>query len=103
MNADAEQAIRKIIREELQEILLPLMSGNQSDDSGEFVDAKTAAPLLGFPNAEALYVAIKDNLFRLNKEVVDRRLPGRVKPRYQFNLAKCRSRLATDAAKRRAV
>lgn len=72
----------------------------------EWVDGTEAAKALGFPQVKTLYEAIATGLFRLSdekedREVVDRRLPGRRKPRYMFHVENCKARLKQNPEKRR--
>jgi len=72
----------------------------------EWVDGAEAAKALGFPQVKTLYEAIASGLFRLSdekveREVVDRRLPGRTKPRYLFHVENCKRRLKENPEKRR--
>lgn len=101
MTTTDEALIRAIVRQELRSLLAPLSDGDAPQT--EWVDANEASEELGFPNKAALYSAITAGLFRMGKEVRDRRLPGRKKPRYQFHLENCRKRLETDPNKRKAV
>ena len=95
-----EALIESVVKRELRKLLTPLVEQESHD---EWVGSKEAFKLLGFPSEQALYSAVRTGLFRLGKEVCDRRLPGRKKPRYQFNLAKCQKRLETDPDKRKVV
>lgn len=96
---EIEALVEAVVRRELRKLLAPL--GDTEPD--EWVDANEASKLLGLPSNRALYEAITSGLLRLGKEVRDRRLPGRKKPRYQFHIASCQKRLEQPPTKRKVV
>jgi hypothetical protein len=85
------------VKRQLQHFFAPLI---EEKPKVEWVDASEAMEPLGFPSKSALYTAIATGLFRMGKEVRDRRLPGRQKPKYQLNIEACQKRLNTDPEKR---
>ena len=97
---ELEKLVEAVVRRELQKIFAPLAEPTPTE---EWVDVNEACETLGFPDNEALYRAIRSGLFRKGTEVRDRRLPGRKKPRYQFHVARCQSRLSQSPEKRKVV
>lgn len=97
---EIEALIKATVRRELKQILSPLVV---DDEQEGWVDVNRAVTLLGYPSAKAIYEDIAAGLLRVGKEVVDRRKPGRKKPRYQFDIEACRDRLKGNPSTRRAV
>ncbi|HEY9697076.1 MAG TPA: hypothetical protein V6D10_07420 [Trichocoleus sp.] len=97
---EIEALIEAMIERKLRELFAPLTQQSEND---EWADANEAAQQLGLPSKQALYNAITAGLLRTGKEVRDRRLPGRKKPRYQFHIPNCRKRLDQPPEKRKVV
>ena len=96
---EIEAMIEAVVRRELKKLFAHLIQ----QEPEEWVDANEAAKLLGFPSSKGLYEAIASGLFRQGKEVRDRRLPGRKKPRYQFHVPSCNKRLDQQPEKRKVI
>ena len=92
------EEISEIVREELLKIL-----GGSGKPVEEWVPLKDAVEALGYASADALRRDIAAGLFRVGKEIRDRRSPGSKKPIYQINVELAQKRLLEDPSKRRAV
>jgi hypothetical protein len=89
-----------IIREILAEMLgFPLAENQQSG----WVALKDAVKPLGYPSYKALHKDVAAGLFRMGKEVRDRRTLGANQAVLQINLDMAQKRLMEDPANRRAV
>jgi hypothetical protein len=97
---EIERLVKATVRRELKQLLSPIV-GDEEDN--ELVDVNRAADLLGYPSSKALYEDITAGLLRVGKEVVDRRRPGRKKPRYLFDIEACKARFKSNPSNRRAV
>ena len=92
------EEVAEIVREELLKIL-----GGSGKSAGEWIPLKDAVGTLGYASADALRRDIAAGLFRVGKEIRDRRNPGSKKPIYQINVELAQKRLLEDPSKRRAV
>lgn len=102
LEALIDMKVSQRVKQELRELLgIALSPAQDAQPSSDWVDVNVAREQLGYPSNDALYRDVRDGLFRSGKEVRDRRRKGSVKPRYQFNLPACHSRLATDPSRRR--
>ncbi len=91
--------VAAIVREVLAEMLGVSASQNQTG----WVALKDAVEPLGYPSYKALHKDVAAGLFRMGKEVRDRRKAGAQSARLQINLERAQKRLMEDAANRRAV
>ncbi len=99
--AISEAEIREIVKDELRSLLNPLLG--QTTPADECLPTNQAYKRLGYKNQKQLYDRVADGLFRLGKEVDDRRKPGRKRPEYWFHIDRCLTRLSENPTKRRAV
>lgn len=91
-----ESQLREAIREILAEML-----GINGGSERQFYPTSQATKKLGYDHPDQLLGAISSGLFRIGKEVQDRRKPNAQKARYYFDLEKCRKRLAELPEKRK--
>jgi hypothetical protein len=105
---EIQDLIDQRLDERFRQMLAQLggITPKQAAPETEWVDGVKAAKALGFPQVKTLYEAIASGLFRLSdareaREVIDRRLPGRRKPRYLFHVGNCKARLMDRPEKRR--
>ena len=94
-----EADIRAIARDEFKKLLTNGI-GDISNSTPKYLPTSEAWKALGFTNAKQLLKAIENGLFRLNKEVQDRRGQSSQKARYYFNIKACLKRLNTAAEQR---
>ena len=94
-----EADIRAIARDEFKKLLTKGI-GNIDNSTPEYLPTSEAWKVLGYSNHKQLLKAIANGLFRINKEVQDRRGQKSKKARYYFNIQKCLNRLDTPAGKR---
>ena len=94
-----ESDIRAIARDEFKKLL---MQGIGEIDNGipEYLPTSEAWKVLGFNSPKQLLNSFRSGLFRLNKEVQDRRGENSQKARYYFNIEACLKRLDMPAEKR---
>jgi hypothetical protein len=92
------EEIKAIVRETLAE-----MFGVAPQTQDRWVSLQDAVDPLGYPSYDALYKGVTSGVFRVGKELRDRRKPGSRRPIYQINLALAEKRLSEDQSKRRAV
>lgn len=95
MTPEEKREIRLIIREEIAKALL-----NEATPP-QYAPTKTAMKLLGYSNIQTLYSAVNRGLFRIGKEVQDRRNPGAINANYYFDIKACKKRLQTLPEKRK--
>ena len=93
--------VRAIVREELQKIFAGLTTSQATTD--RWVSLKEAVGPLGYPSYTALHKDVQAGIFRIGKEVRDRRKSGAKIARLQINLPRTHKRLLEDPASRRAV
>ena len=74
----------------------------QPIDRREWYDTTDAYQLIGVNTSVQLRKLISDGTFRIGIEVRDCRLNDRKKARYQFHIERCKQRLETPPAKRKA-
>lgn len=98
MNRDEMKAL-------MRELLIEILTGatEQSDEASRWTSLKEAWKPLGYPSYSALYKDVQGGLFRLGKELCDRRKPGAKIARLQIDLVSARKRLQQDPSKRRGV
>ena len=94
-----EADIRAIARDEFKKLLTNGI-GEIDNSIPEFLPTSEAWKALGFSNPKQLLKAIENGLFRLNKEVQDRRGQSSQKARYYFHIKSCLRRLNTPAENR---
>ena len=93
--------VRAIVREELQKIFAGLTTSQATTD--RWVAFKDAVEPLGYPSYGALHKDVASGVFRMSKEIRDRRKPGAKIARLQINIQRAQKRLLEDPANRRAV
>ncbi|MBD2054785.1 hypothetical protein H6F88_01890 [Oculatella sp. FACHB-28] len=104
MNDEFEALIDAKVESKFRELLASFVSRLAGDNSvSDWVDTNEACKRLGYPSPKSLYASIDSGLFRLGKEVRDRRNPGSQKAIYQFHVPSCEKRLSSDPSKRRGV
>ena len=94
-----EADIIAIARDEFKKLLTNGI-GDINKSTPEYLPTSEAWKPLGFNNPKQLLKAIENGLFRLNKEVQDRRGQHSQKARYFFNIGACLKRLNTAVEKR---
>ena len=94
----SESEIRAIARDELRQLLSPLLGNPENYD--QWLPASAIYQRLGYANEKELYADVRSKLLRIGKEVMDKRRPGSKKPRYRFNVAACEKRLLESPGKR---
>ena len=94
-----EDDVRAIARDEFKKLLMQGI-GEIDNSIPEYLPAPKAWKVLGFSNYRQLLKAIENGLFRLDKEVQDRRGQRSQKARYFFNIKACLKRLNTPAEQR---
>ena len=94
-----ETEIRAIARDEFKKLLTNGI-GEIDNSVPEYLPTADAWQKLGFSNYRQLLKAVDNGLFRLDKEVQDRRGQRSQKARYYFNIKACLKRLNTPAEKR---
>ncbi len=100
--SDREE-LKVLIREVLAEIFAPTLGHAQLEPQSRWSSLKEAWEPLGYPSYSALYKDVKCGLFRVGKELCNRRKPGAKIARHQIDMAAARRRLAQDPSKRRGV
>jgi hypothetical protein len=93
--------IRAIVREEIQRIFSAVVSEPTTPD--RWVALKAAVEPLGYPSYAAIHKDVQAGVFRMGKEIRDRRKPGAKIARLQINVQRAQKRLLEDSATRRAV
>ena len=93
--------VRQILREELLKVLASVATDPTPPD--RWVALKDAVEPLGYPSYGALHKDVRAGVFRLGKEVRDRRKSGANAARLQINIQRAQKRLLEDPANRRAV
>src|SRR6476646_3154870 len=86
-----EEIVAVLVRQELAKMLG--LTPNNTHPNQEWFNASQAYQILGYEKAKHLYEAVHSGLFRLGKEVRDRRSPGSHRATYQFHIARCEARL----------
>ena len=94
-----EAEVRAIARDEFKKLLMQGI-GEIDNNIPEYLPTSEAWKALGFSNYRQLLKAIENGLFRLDKEVQDRRGQQSQKARYYFNIKACLKRLNTPSEKR---
>lgn len=92
--------LKAMMREVFAE-MIGVSVGGQSPTG--WVNLKDAVSPLGYPSYKALHKDVVAGLFRMGKEVRDRRKAGAKLARLQINLERAQKRLMEDPANRRAV
>jgi hypothetical protein len=95
------ELIKEAVRQVLDERGL-YQTPPQPIDRREWYDTTDAYQLIGVNTSAQLRKLISDGTFRIGIEVRDRRLNDREKARYQFHIERCKRRLETPPAKRKA-
>jgi len=86
-----KRELRLMIREEIESAIALLSQTNLP----QYAPTKKAMELLGYSNVQTLYSAVNRGLFRIGREVQDRRAPGSVNANYYFDIQACQKRLQT--------
>ena len=94
-----EAEVRAIARDEFKKLLMQGI-GESDNSNPKYLPTSEAWKALGFTSAKQLLNSFRSGLFRLNKEVQDRRGENSQKARYYFNIEACLKRLDTPAEKR---
>ena len=100
MTSESHDDIRAIVREELRRIFAGPTEPATPD---RWVSLKDAVEPLGYPSYSAVHKDVQAGLFRMGKEVRDRRKAGAKIAKLQINLQRAQKRLLEDPANRRAV
>jgi hypothetical protein len=95
--------IKQIVTEVLAELLAQTLAKTTEKQSERWIALDKAWEELGYPSYSALYKDVNAGVFRVGKELRDRRKPGAKIARYQINIAVANKRLMEDPSKRRAV
>jgi hypothetical protein len=96
------EQLKNLIREVLAEVLSPIV-GNQPEPTEQWVPLTNAWRSMGYPSYDALYADVQAGLFRVGKEVRDRRKAGAKIARYQIDVVAAGKRLKQNPSMRRAV
>jgi len=96
MTPEDKRELRLMIREEVASAISQLTDTKPP----QYAPTKKAMELLGYSNVQTLYSAVNRGLFRIGKEVQDRRNPGAVYANYYFDIEACKKRLQTLPEKR---
>ena len=94
-----EAEVRAIARDEFKKLLTNGI-GELDNSIPEYLPTAEAWKALGFSSAKQLLNSFRSGVFRLNKEVQDRRTENSQKARYYFNIKACLKRLDTPTEKR---
>ena len=94
--------LKAMLREVLPEVLIEMLQLTPAEPS-RWQDLKAAWQPLGYPSYNALYKDVQRGLFRLGKELCDRRKPGAKIARLQIDITAARKRLQEDPSKRRGL
>jgi hypothetical protein len=96
--------IRAIVQEEILKFFATLGStAGESSKSDQWVPLRDAVKPLGYPSYQALHKDVRAGVFRMGKEIRDRRKPGAKTARLQINIQRAQKRLLEDPANRRVV
>jgi hypothetical protein len=101
MSPDVRAEVEEIVRDVLVKLLTAASAPAVSQ--GGWVSLKDAVVPLGYPSYKALHKDVAVGLFRLGKEIRDRRKPGAKVPRLQINIEKAQKRLSESQENRRSV
>ena len=93
--------VRAIVRDELMKMFASVATEPVTPD--RWITLNDALVPLGYPSYSALHKDIRTGLFRMGKEVRDRRKPGSKKALLQINLSRAQKRLLEDHSNRRAA
>lgn len=94
-----ESQLKEAVREILSEMLG--VERTTLNKTRRFYPTTDACKQLGYDNPSQLYDAVATGLFRLGKEVQDRRKPKAKLARYYFDIDACQSRLKELPEKRK--
>jgi hypothetical protein len=95
---DLAELLEPIVRKILADMLGVTQDRHQNPQV--WFDTAKAYSLLDLADSEQLREMVRSGLLRLGKEVRDRRKPNSQKPRYQFNIERCKKRLLELPEKR---
>lgn len=87
-----QQEIEKIVEVKVKEILVKAFGLTTNPDI-EYLTTSEAWKVFGYKSPRQLYSAIESGLFRVGKEVQDRRSSTSTKALYYFNKQACLKRL----------
>jgi hypothetical protein len=94
---------RNEIKQMIIEVLGEMLEASMGRQQAGWVALKDAVDPLGYPSYKALHKDVAAGVFRMGKEIRDRRKPGSKQARLQINLERAQKRLMEDPANRRAV
>jgi hypothetical protein len=95
---------RSQIKAVIQEVLAEMLGMSDTHTQAGWVSLKDAVSPLGYPSYKALHKDVcADGVFRLGKEVRDRRKPGAKLARLQINIELAQRRLGENPANRRSI
>jgi hypothetical protein len=94
---------RSEIKEIVQEVLAEMLGMSGQQNQAGWVSLKDAVSPLGYPTYKALHKDLSAGVFRIGKEVRDRRKPGAKVARLQINIEAAQRRLGEDPANRRSI
>ncbi|MFB6277440.1 MAG: hypothetical protein ABEI32_14985 [Halothece sp.] len=99
MTPEDKHELRQMIRQEIESALEQIKPEQTSQP--QYLPTRKAAQALGYTNVQPLYRAIENGLFRIGKEVQDRRNPHSCYSNYYFNIPACQKRLNSLPEKRK--
>jgi hypothetical protein len=91
------------IKQAVREVLAEMLGASGTDKQTGWVSLKDAVEPLGYPSYKALHKDVAAGVFRMGKELRDRRKLEAKRARLQINLERAQKRLMEDPANRRAV
>jgi hypothetical protein len=94
---------RSQIKEIIREVLAEMIAAPIGPSRGGWVSLKDAVLPLGYPSYKALHKDVCAGVFRMDKEVRDRRKPGAKLARLQINIEAAQRRLGEAPANRRSI
>jgi hypothetical protein len=94
---------RSQLKEIVREVLAEMIAAPSVPNQGGWVALKDAVLPLGYPSYKALHKDVCAGVFRVGKEVRDRRKPGAKQARLQINIEAAQRRLGEAPANRRSI
>lgn len=98
-----ESQLREVVEDMVRQILSKMLGIGTVQPQREWYDTQSACTLLGLDSPKQLRKMIADGILRVGKEheVRDLRSPSSQKPRYQFHIERCKTRLSLPPEKRK--